>query len=117
MKKKIFSVIALVAGLVSCTEDYTNWASPQSNQENPTAEALAFAVQPTISSIDFATETSEDIQLFTSNLATSEFAVELSGEGSENKATITASSDGKVKTSDLATAVATVYGGESVERT
>lgn len=117
MKKKIFSVIALVAGLVSCTGDYTNWASPQSNQENPTAEALAFAVQPTISSIDFATETSEDIQLFTSNLATSEFAVELSGEGSENKATITASSDGKVKTSDLATAVATVYGGESVERT
>jgi len=116
MKKKIFSVIALVAGLVSCTGDYTDWANPQSNQENPAAQALALAVQPTIGFIDFATETSEDIQLFTTNLPASEFTVDLTGEGTENKVTLAASSDGKVKTADLADAVAIIYGRKGVER-
>ena len=41
MKKILLCGIALVAGLMSCTEDYNDWASPQSNaagEQNPPLE-------------------------------------------------------------------------------
>ena len=38
MKKSILCGIALVAGLWSCTEDYTNWADPQQNAANEAAQ-------------------------------------------------------------------------------
>ena len=68
MKKIIFCGIALVAGLLSCTEDYTDWSTPQSNAAKEAAQKLEMAIQPTISSIDFATYKEELVQLFTTNL-------------------------------------------------
>ena len=68
MKKHILFGIALVAGLWSCTEDYTDWSSPQSNAAKEAAQELELTIQPKVSNIDFASYTGETVQLFTTNL-------------------------------------------------
>lgn len=120
MKKILISGFALVAGLMSCTEDYTDWKSPQSNTGNEPTQTLAMMVEPTRSSIDFAKETSESIQLFTTNLTegqVKDYAVELSADGIEDTPVLMANADGYVSTSELASAVATMFGKAPVERT
>ena len=120
MKKIILCGIALVAGLMSCTEDFTNWASPQSNSANEPIQTLSMMVQPTIGSIDFATQTSESIQLFTTNLVagqTDGYTVMLSSDEKEATETITANADGYVSTEDLSNAVSSIFGKAPVERT
>ena len=54
MKKIIFCGIALVAGLLSCTEDYTDWSTPQSNAAKEAAQKLELTIQPKVSNIDAA---------------------------------------------------------------
>ena len=120
MKKIILCGIALVAGLMSCTEDFTNWASPQSNSANEPIQTLSMMVQPTIGSIDFATQTCESIQLFTTNLVagqTDGYTVVLSSDEKEATATIAANADGYVLTEDLSNAVSSIFGKAPVERT
>lgn len=119
MIKKIIFGLAAVATLASCNGDYDDWASPQANQEKDAAEKFVMAVQPTVSSIDFETETAENIQLFSSNLAegqTESFNVTLSGADNGVSAAITATPEGYVAAADLQGAVATVYGKAPVER-
>ena len=56
MKKSILYGITLVAGLWSCTEDYTDWKTPQSNAENGAAQKVVLTLQPAQSAsqvIDF----------------------------------------------------------------
>ena len=120
MKKIILCGIALVAGLMSCTEDFTNWASPQSNSANEPIQTLSMMVQPTIGSIDFATQTSESIQLFTTNLVagqTDGYTVMLSSDEKEATETITANADGYVSTEDLSNAVSSIFFFFFFERT
>lgn len=118
MIKKIFCGIVAVAGLVSCTDDYTDWSSPQSNAANEAAEKFEMTITPNVSAIDFANETGETIQLFTSNLGegqkTDAFNVELTGNGSVT--TITANASGAVSTEDLENAVIALYGRAPIER-
>lgn len=118
MIKKIFCGIVAVAGLVSCTDDYTDWSSPQSNAANEAAEKFEMTITPNVSAIDFANETGETIQLFTSNLGegqkTDDFNVELTGNGSVT--TITANASGAVSTEDLENAVIALYGRAPIER-
>ena len=122
MKKIIFCGIALVAGLLSCTEDYTDWSTPQSNAAKDAAQKLELAIQPTISSIDFASYTGETVQLFTTNLTAEQaedYSVIISNE--DNSKTLdevlTADANGYVATSDLIEAVKTLYGANPTERT
>lgn len=117
MIKKIFCGIVAVAGLVSCTDDYTDWSSPQSNAANEAAEKFEMTVTPSVTAVDFATETSEAIQLFSSNLETGQtkaYTVELTGN--EKVATITADATGNVAAIDLSNAVASLYGRAPYER-
>lgn len=119
MKKSILCGIALVAGLWSCTEDYTNWASPQSNTGNDAEPKLEMAIQPTLSSIDFANYKEETVQLFTSNLTkeeANEYTVAVSGEDIDHTPiAITADSEGRVITTELTDVIEDLYGRAPVE--
>lgn len=120
MIKKLLYSFVIIAGLVSCNDDYTDWASPQSNAAKDAAEKIAFTVQPSVSSIDFATEAAENIQLFTTNLQdgqANEYTVTFSAEDKTETAVLTATKEGKVTSSDLQAAVATIYGKAPIERT
>ena len=68
MIKKLVYGLAIIAGLVSCNDDYTDWASPQSNDSKEPVDKIAFTVEPAVSAIDFVVETAENIQLFTTSL-------------------------------------------------
>ncbi len=122
MKKIIFCGIALVAGLLSCTEDYTDWSTPQSNAAKEAAQKLELTIQPKVSNIDFASYTGETVQLFTTNLTAEQaedYSVIISNE--DNSKTLdevlTADANGYVATSDLIEAVKTLYGANPTERT
>ena len=121
MKKILFLGFTLVAGLMSCTKDYTDWTKPQSNTGNEPTQTLAMTVQPTVSTIDFATETSEKIQLFTTNLTqgqADDYTVDLTPAGTDAEPiTLLADASGCVSTSELSNAVATLFGKAPVERT
>lgn len=120
MKKSILCGIALVAGLWSCTEDYTNWAAPQSNTANDAATKLELFIQPTISSIDFADYSGETLQLFTTNLTAeqaNEYTVAITGEDiNHTPISISANSEGKVNTEELTDVIEDLYGRAPVER-
>lgn len=120
MKKIIFCGIALVAGLLSCTEDYTDWSTPQSNTSKDAAQKLELAIQPTISSIDFATYKEELVQLFTTNLTAEQadaYALAITDENEANTVIVAADAAGRVETADLIEAVKTLYGANPIERT
>ena len=119
MKKTILCGIALVAGLWSCTEDYTDWASPQQNGASEAAQKLEMTLQPTIQSIDFANYTAETVQLFTTNLSGEQadgFTAVIGGEGLEQTVTLTTDAEGNVATGKLEEAVNTLYGSNPKER-
>lgn len=119
MKKTIVLGMALVAALASCTQDYKDWSSPQSNTASEAAEKLTMTVQPTLSSILFADDNGESVQLFTTNLAEGQvgnYQLDIAGTESEQTVELTATPDGMVATSQLAEAVSTIYGKRPVER-
>ena len=108
------------AALTSCTEDYTDWATPQASAASEAAQKLEMTVQPTVSTIDFATYTAETVQLFTSNLTKEQaqtYAVTVTGEGTDDFLVMLADTEGNVPTSDLISAVKKLYGQAPVERT
>ena len=119
MKKIILCGIALVAGLMSCTEDYTNWGTPQSNTPNE-PQTFVMMVQPTASSIDFATYTEETVQLFTTNVGegqTEGYTVTITGENVDGIQIIQADANGRVATSTLEDVVIGLYGKAPTPRT
>ena len=120
MKKIIFCSIALVAGLVSCTEDYTDWSAPQSNAANEAVQKFQMTVTPEVSAINFATETQQSIKLFSTNVAadkTDGYTVNLTASDTGSKTAIEATSQGVVLANDLIAAVKTLYGNAPEERT
>lgn len=120
MIKKLVYGLAIIAGLVSCNDDYTDWASPQSNDSKEPVDKIAFTVEPAVSAIDFVVETAENIQLFTTSLQdgqVSEYALTLSAEGKDKTAALSATAAGMVASTDLANAVAAIYGKSPEERT
>lgn len=120
MIKKLVYGFAIIAGLVACNDDYTDWANPQSNAANDAVDKFTFSVQPSVSSIDFATETAESIQLFTTNLQegqTNQYMVTFSVEDKTETAVLAVAPDGKVPSVDLQSAVASIYGKAPIERT
>ena len=119
MNKKLIYGFAIIAGLASCNDDYTDWSSPQSNPEHEAVEKFTLTVQPAVETIDFATETAESIQLFSTNLEsgqTNAFALTLSAEDKAETVVLTAAPDGTVVSAELQDAVATIYGKAPVER-
>lgn len=104
---------------MSCTEDYTNWGTPQSNTPNE-PQTFVMMVQPTASSIDFATYTEETIQLFTTNVGegqTEGYTVTITGENVDGIQIIQTDANGRVATSTLEDVVIGLYGKAPTPRT
>lgn len=120
MIKKLLYGFAIVAGLASCNEDFTDWSSPQSNSENEAVSKFTMTVTPGNTSVDFATETADSIQLFTTNLAasqTSAYTVVFSADDKDETSSLVVSPSGKVATADLENAVTSIYGRAPQQRT
>ena len=102
--------------MVSCTEDYTDWANPQINPEE---EAVAFgngSVTP-VDVINLANVTEEKIQVASIVASTSSDAgytptikINLGDK------TFDIDNDGKMATADLASYIAETYGKRPIER-
>lgn len=110
MIRKILFGMALIAGLVSCKGDYDDWATPQHNDGFAVMDELEFMVQPTVSTIDFSTETATSIQLFTSNLQADGYSVTIYNDDSDAGATIIADYEGYVSIDELVAAIESVFG-------
>ena len=119
MIKKILFGFALIASMASCTDDYTDWATPQSN---PQEEAVTFgngSVAP-VSTIDMAAladgQTTVQVCSITAPTASDEkysaqYALTVDGTDIDMDA------NGNVKVADLKTYIESTYGKAPVERT
>ena len=126
MKKAlIYSMILSTAVFCSCKGDYDDWADPQGYPQEE-AKNVTLTVTPT-SAIDMATVETDSINLFSASIQSEapmsieSYKVEL-GKTDEsgnivNKQEINASTEGKVATEDLKTAVETLYGKAPDQRT
>ena len=116
MIKKILLGMTLLMSMVSCTEDYTDWANPQTN---PQEDAVAFgngSVTP-VDVINLADVTEDKVQVASivaptsSNAAyTPTIKINLGDK------TFDIDNDGKMATADLASYIAETYGKRPVER-
>lgn len=112
---KILLGLVISAGLTACTEDYTNWSSPQSNDQGTVEDAAVLTLQPTKSSWNLADVSEDSIQIFTSNQqAINGYYVTILGGTSTT--TLNATNDGKVAVNDLNDAIFSLYPQEAVER-
>ena len=107
MKKNILYALALATTMVACTDDYTDWAAPQTNGPEE-AKSVSLSVSPA-SAIDFATEVPENVAIFSANFtaeegATATYKVTLSPAEGEGSATLEVT-DGKVAAEELKNAV------------
>lgn len=116
MIKKIFLGMTLLMGMVSCTEDYTDWGNPQTN---PQKEAVAFgngSVAPVdvINLADVKTEKVKVVSIVaptSSNAAyTPNYKINFDGQSFDIDA------DGNMATADLTNYIVEKYGKRPTER-
>ena len=126
MFKKIFFGMAALALFSACTEDYKDWAEPQTNQEVPTL-GVELAVAPQQSAaVDLATIEGETVKLFSAALpagmTVDSYNVKLTDTGTNSFEAkyadwnLTADADGNVKVEDLQNATNGMFNKEAVER-
>lgn len=106
--------------MAGCSEDYTDWADPQSNPQEG-AKTVALTVSPA-AAIDFAAVTTDSVQLFiptvaVSDAATNNYTVVLNSPDGTSTQTITAVENGIVSVSELETAYYNLVGRNPIERT
>ena len=116
MTKKILSMIALVASVAACTDDYKDWAAPQVVPQ-PSQVSFADGSIQTVSTIDFNSVTTDRVQVCNITAPTA------SAEGYTPAYTINLGSqtfgiaaDGTMVASDLQNYVASQFGRRPVER-
>ena len=104
----------------SCTEDYTDWASPQ---VFPEEEAKTVTVTTAAAAdVDFATAEGDMVQLFVPTVTASDentttYKVTLWNEDKSASEVITANNEGYAAKADLKTAVERLFGKRPVMRT
>ena len=116
MIKKIFLGMTLLMAMVSCTEDYTDWANPQTNPEE---EAVTFgngSVTP-VDVINLADVTEDKVKVAsivaptsTKDTYTPSFKINFDGQ------TFDIDADGNMAKADLATYIADKFGKRPTER-
>lgn len=127
MKKISLYVSIALAGLFmgSCSDDFTNWANPQTNPQEDAITIPGFTATGA-QAINFANVETDSVSTFTLSEAalpagfTLENArLELTPQGVENatKTTVNTSIEGKGAVADLSTAVVSVYGKRPSART
>ena len=110
--KKLFYILGIGLLMASCTEDFKDWADPQSNSENP---ASANAVVAAAGAIDFTTITADSVLLFTPTYnaeegTTATNAVVLYNADKSDSRTVNVDDQGRAKTSELRDALEGLYG-------
>ena len=116
MIKKILLGMTLLMSMVSCTEDYTDWANPQSNPEE---EAVAFgngSVAP-VDVINLADVTGDKVKVAsivaptsTKDTYTPSFKINFDGQSFDIDA------DGNMAKADLVNYITGKYGKRPIER-
>ena len=116
MTKKILSMIALVASVAACTDDYKDWAAPQVVPQ-PSKVSFADGSIQTVSTIDFNSVTADRVQVcnITAPTATVEgytpaYTINLGSQA------FPIAADGTMAASDLQNYVASQFGRRPVER-
>ena len=117
MIKKILSLIAFVASVAACTDDYKDWASPQVVPQ-PAQVAFGDGSVSTVGVIDFNSVTAELVKVcdITAPTATDDtytpfYTITLGGEDSYKIAL-----DGTMSAADLQDFVVSKFGRRPVER-
>ena len=127
MKKLSLYVSIALAGLFmgSCSDDFTNWANPQTNPQEDAITIPGFTATAG-QAINFANVETDSVSTFTLSEAalpagfTLEKArLELTPQGVENatKTTVNASSEGKGAVADLASVLESAFGKRPTART
>lgn len=110
--KKLFYILGIGLLMASCTEDFKDWADPQSNSENP---ASASAVVAAAGAIDFTTITADSVLLFTPTYTVEEGAtatniVTLYNADKSEMRDVNVDEQGRAKTTELRDALEALYG-------
>ena len=110
--KKLFYILGIGLLMASCTDDYTDWADPQSNTEDP---KTASAVVASAGAIDFTTITADSVLLFTPTYqaaegTTASHSVIIYNADKSASRTINVDEQGRVKTTELRDALEALYG-------
>ena len=127
MKKISLYVSIALAGLFmgSCSDDFTNWANPQTNPQEDAITIPGFTATG-VQAINFANVETDSVSTFTLSEAAlpagftlDNARLELTPQGVENatKTTVNTSIEGKGAVADLSAAVVSVYGKRPSART
>ena len=105
--------------VVSCTEDFKDWASPFKNDPEA-AKSMSMSINP-VGTIDLATVTTETVQIFTPSItiddeAETTYQATIYGPEEGDEAEFGVGADGSVLTSALEVAVYSLYGQRPVTR-
>ena len=117
--KKFLYTIGLALLVVSCTEDFKDWASPFKNDPEA-AKSMSMSINP-VGTIDLATVTTETVQIFTPSItiddeAETTYQATIYGLEEGDEAEFGVGADGSVLTSALEVAVYSLYGQRPVTR-
>lgn len=113
-------MLGLVLLTASCTDDYTDWATPQTNPEE---EAKTVTVETAAAAdVDFATAEGDKVQLFVPTVTASDentttYKVTLWNEDNTASEIIAADNEGYAAKADLQAAVEKLYGKRPVMHT
>ena len=127
MKKLSLYVSIALAGLFmgSCSDDFTNWANPQTNPQEDAITIPGFTATAA-QAIDFASVTTDSVNTFSLSSAAlpegftlANARLELTPQGVENatKTTVNTDLNGKGAVADLAPVVESAYGKRPTART
>ena len=127
MKKLSLYVSIALAGLFmgSCSDDFTNWANPQTNPQEDAITIPGFTATG-VQAINFANVETDSVSTFTLSEAAlpagftlDNARLELTPQGVENatKTTVNTSIEGKGAVADLSAAIVSVYGKRPSART
>ena len=123
MLKKFLYGLTLIAVMASCSDDYTDWASPQTNPEEK-AKTVEMSVGA-VPDIDLGEIVADSVQLFVptvvaSDEAVSSFTVELFQspyvQGQSKSVVLTTDAQGYVSVEDLQAAVVELFGARPEKR-
>ena len=117
MKKFLYTISAALL-ITACSNDYTDWAQPQSASEDAASVTLSLTQAP---DINLANVTTDSIQLFVPKVesaanAVNSYSAKLFNTDKSAARTLSADAAGRVKTSDLITAVNALYTSRPTQR-
>lgn len=117
--KKTFYMLGVALLAASCSEDFEDWAAPQTH---PQEEAKTVAIETaTAADVDYATLDSTLVQIFKPTVIaadeeTTTYQVTLWNEGRTVSGTLAANDSGYVASDELKSVVETLYGKRPVVR-